>query len=66
MEEVVAKRNICHKAWRKSKSAEEKQTLDVAQKEVYAAALAAQEYKGKGDPLVCGLYRAIIKLLSSR
>ena len=35
MKEVVAKQNICHKAWRKSKSAEDKHTLDVAKKEVY-------------------------------
>ena len=30
MEEVVAKRNVCHKAWRKSQLAEDKHTLDVA------------------------------------
>ena len=41
-EEVVAKRNICHKAWRKSKSAEDKHILDVTKKEVYAAVLAVQ------------------------
>ena len=43
MEEVVAKQKVCHKAWRKSKSAEDKHTLDVAKKEVYAAVLEAQE-----------------------
>ena len=45
VEEVVAKRKVYHKAWRKSKSAEDKHTLDVAKKEVYAAVLAAQESK---------------------
>ena len=45
MEEVVAKRKVCHKVWRKSKSAEHKHTFDVAKKEVYAAVLADQEYK---------------------
>ena len=43
MEEVVDKRKVCHKAWWKSKLAEDKRTLDVAKKEVYAAVLAAQE-----------------------
>ena len=42
---VFAKRKVCHKAWRKSKSAEDKHTLDVAKKEVYTAVLAAQESK---------------------
>ena len=42
-DEVVAKRKVCHKAWCKSKSAEDKHTLDVARKEVYTAVLAAQE-----------------------
>ena len=42
---MVAKRKVCHKAWRKSKSAEDKHTLDVAKKEVYTAVLAAQEFK---------------------
>ena len=42
---VVAKRKVCHKAWRKSKSAEDKHTLDVAKKEVYTTVLAAQESK---------------------
>ena len=37
VKELVAKRRVCHKAWRKSKSAEDKHTLDVAKKEVYAA-----------------------------
>ena len=36
---------VCHKAWQKSKSSEDQHTLDVAKKEVYAAVLAAQEYK---------------------
>ena len=45
MKEVVTKRKVCHKAWRKSKSAEDKHTLDVAKKEVYTAVLAAQESK---------------------
>ena len=30
MEEAVAKRKVCHKAWWKSKSTEDKHTLDVA------------------------------------
>ena len=45
MEKVVAKRKVCHKAWRKSKSAEDKHTLDVAKKEVYTAVMTAQESK---------------------
>ena len=45
MEEVVAKRNVCHKAWWKSKSAKDKHTLDVAKKAVYKAVQAAQESK---------------------
>ena len=45
VEKVVVKRKVCHKAWRKSKSAEDKHTLDVAKKEVYTAVLAAQESK---------------------
>ena len=45
MEEVVAKRKVCHKAWRKSKSSEDKHTLDVAKKEVYTDVLAAQAAK---------------------
>ena len=45
VETVVAKQKVCHKAWRKSKSAEIKHTLDVAKKEVYPAVLAAQESK---------------------
>ena len=44
VEKVVAKRNVCHQAWRKSKSAEDKHTLDVA-KEVYTAVMTAQESK---------------------
>ena len=42
---MVAKRKVCHKAGWKSKSAEDKHTLDVAKKEVYTAVLAAQESK---------------------
>ena len=45
MEKVVAKRKVCHKAWQKSKSEEDKHNLDVAKKEVYTAVLAAQESK---------------------
>ena len=45
MEKVVANRKVCHKAWRKSKSAVDKHTLDVAKKEVYTAMLVAQEAK---------------------
>ena len=35
VENVVAKRKVCHKAWQKSKSAEDKHDLDVAKKEVH-------------------------------
>ena len=45
MEKVVAKRKVCHKTWRKSKSVEDKHTLDVAKNEVYTDVLAAQESK---------------------
>ena len=45
MENVVDKRKVCHKAWRKSKSAEDKHLLDVAKKEVYTTVLAAQGSK---------------------
>ena len=45
VEKVVAKRKVCHKAWRKSKSAEDKHTLDVAKKEVYTDVMTAQESK---------------------
>ena len=45
VEKVVAKRKVCHKAWRKSKLAEDKHTLDVAKKEVYTAVMTAQESK---------------------
>ena len=45
MEKVVAKRKVCQTAWQKSKSAEDKHTLDVAKKEVYTAVLAAQKSK---------------------
>ena len=41
--EVIAKRHVCHKAWLKSKSTEDKHNLYVAKKEVYAAVLASQE-----------------------
>ena len=37
---MVAKRKVCQKACRKSKSAEDKHTLDVAKREVYTAVLA--------------------------
>ena len=40
---MLAKRKVCHKAWRKSKLAEYKHTLDVGKKEVYTAVLAAQK-----------------------
>ena len=40
---MVAKRKVCHKAWRKSKSAEDKHTLDMVKKKVYTSVLAAQE-----------------------
>ena len=45
VEKVVAKRKVCHKAWRKYKSAEDKHTLDVAKKEVYTDVMTAQESK---------------------
>ena len=45
MEKVVDKRNVCHKAWQKSKSAEDKHALHVAKKEVYTAVMTAQESK---------------------
>ena len=45
VEKVVAKRKICHKVWGKSKSVEDKHTLDVAKKEVYTAVMTAQESK---------------------
>ena len=45
MEEVVAKRKGCHKSRWKSKSAEDKHTLDVAKKEIYTTVLATQESK---------------------
>ena len=41
---MVAKQKVCHKAWRKSKSAEDKHTLDGAKKEVYTAVMTAQEF----------------------
>ena len=44
-QEVVAKRKVCHKVWRKSKSAEDKHTLDVTKNQVYTSVLAAQESK---------------------
>ena len=44
MEKVVANQKVCHKAWRKSKSAEDKHTLDVAKKEVYTAVMTDQEF----------------------
>ena len=55
VEKVVAKRKVCHKAYRKSKSAEDKHTLDVAKKEVYTAMMTAQESKCEVDcPEVMG------------
>ena len=42
VEEMVAKRKVCHKAWRISKSDEDKHTLDVDKKEAYTAVLAVQ------------------------
>ena len=42
---MVAKRKVCHKAWLEFKSAEDKQALDVAKKEVDTAVLAVQESK---------------------
>ena len=42
VDKVVAKRKVCHKAWRKSKLAEDKHTLDVAKKEVYTAVMTVQ------------------------
>ena len=45
MEKVVANRKVCHKAWRKSKSDEDKHTLDVAKKEEYTAVMTVQESK---------------------
>ena len=45
MEKVVTKRKVCHKAWRKSKSAEDKHTLDVDKKEVYTVVMTVQESK---------------------
>ena len=45
MEEVVDKGKACHKVCLKSKSAEDKHTLDIAKKEVDAAVLAAKDTK---------------------
>ena len=42
---MVPRRNVCHKAWRKSKSAEDKHIFDVTKKEVYTAVMTAQEFK---------------------
>ena len=42
---MVANRKVCHKAWRKSKSAEDKHTLNAAKNEVYTAVMTAQESK---------------------
>ena len=42
---MVTKLKVCHKALRKSKSAEYKHTLAASKKEVYTAVLAAQESK---------------------
>ena len=43
MEEMVAKRKICYKAWLTSTSAEDKHNLAVAKKEVDTTVLTAQE-----------------------
>ena len=43
--QYILRRKGCHKAWRKSKSAEDKHTLDMAKKEVYTVVMTAQEYK---------------------
>ena len=53
MEKLAAKRKVCHKAWRKSKSAEDKHTLDVAKKEVYTAVTTAQSSSYKSSLLIC-------------
>ena len=45
MEKVHAKRKVCNKACWKSKSAEDKHTLDVVNKEVYTSVITAQESK---------------------
>ena len=37
-------RKVCPKAWQKSKSTEDKHTLDVPKKEVYTAVMTAQEF----------------------
>ena len=42
VEKGFAKRKVCHKAWQKSKSAEDKHALDVAKKEVYTAVRTAK------------------------
>ena len=42
VEEVFAKRNVCHKAGLKSKSADDKYTLDVDKKEVDVGVMAVQ------------------------
>ena len=45
MENMVANQKVCHKPWRKSKSAENKHTLDVVKKEVYTAVMTSQDSK---------------------
>ena len=45
VEEVVSKRKVCHKARRKSKSAEDEHILDMTKKEIDAAVLEDQESK---------------------
>ena len=42
VEKVVAKQKVYHKAWRKSKSAEDKHTLDENKMEVYTAVMTSQ------------------------
>ena len=45
VEKVGAIRNVCHKAWRKSKSVGDKHTSDVAKTEVNTTVITAQESK---------------------
>ena len=42
VEKVVVQRKVCHKTCRKSKSAEDKHTLDLVKKEVYTAVTRVQ------------------------
>ena len=45
VEKAVARQKVCHKAWWKSKSAEDKHALNVAKRKVYTAVMTAQEFK---------------------